>query len=213
MILIHLGGLGITNPAAPSDLFDQSQRLTAPITDLIVQQDEELGDALEIQQHTKSLIRSDRKKQQKIAATNLKSLLPTNLKRVSELASERGASNWLTVLPLKDHGFNLHKGAFRDALCLRYGWSLSNLPTKCPCGANFSVEHAQTCATGGFTIIRHNEIRDVLGSLLTGTCHDVAIEPTLQPLTGENLSLLSANRDEYARLDVAASAWYLGGQI
>ena len=114
----HLGGLGITNPAAPSDPFDQSKRLTAPIIDLIVQQDEELGDALEIQQHTKSLIRSDRKKQQKITATNLKSLLPTNLKQVSELASKRGASNWLTVLPLKDHGFNLHKGAFRDALCL-----------------------------------------------------------------------------------------------
>ena len=40
---------------------------------------------------------------------------------------------------------------------------------------------------------------------VTETCHDVSIEPTLQPLTGETLSLLSANGDTNARLDVAAS--------
>ena len=71
---------------------------------------------------------------------------------------------------VKDHGFTLQKGAFRDALDGRY---ISSLPTKCPCGATFSVEHALTCTTGGFTIIRHNEILDVLASLLTETCHDM----------------------------------------
>ena len=80
---------------------------------------------------------------------------------------------------------------------------------------------ALTCATGGFTIIRHNEIRDILASLLTETCHGVSIEPTLlpsrelmaptdQPLTGETLSLLSANGDTNARLDVAASGIWGG---
>ena len=54
-------------------------------------------------------------------------------------------------------------------------------------------------------IIRHNEIRDVLAGFLSETCHDVSVEPTLQPLTGEPLSLQSANTDEHARLDVAAS--------
>ncbi len=38
------------------------------------------------------------------------------------LSSEEGSSSWLTVLPLADQGFALHKGAFHDALCLRYGW-------------------------------------------------------------------------------------------
>jgi len=37
---------------------------------------------------------------------------------------EKGASNWLTVL-IEEFGFTLHKGAFRDALALRYGWVFS----------------------------------------------------------------------------------------
>ena len=42
------------------------------------------------------------------------------------LAQEKGASIWLTSLPLEEYGFSLHKGAFRDALALRYGWLPSN---------------------------------------------------------------------------------------
>lgn len=37
-------------------------------------------------------------------------------------AVEKGASTWLTSLPLEEFGFSLHKGAFRDALALCYGW-------------------------------------------------------------------------------------------
>ena len=36
-----------------------------------------------------------------------------------ELAQERGASNWLTSLPIREHGFSLHKGPFWDALALQ----------------------------------------------------------------------------------------------
>ena len=40
-----------------------------------------------------------------------------------ELAQEKGGSSWLTALPLKEqeHGFTLHKGAFQDAIALKYG--------------------------------------------------------------------------------------------
>ena len=48
--------------------------------------------------------------------------LPASLRRVVSLSSEKGVSSWLSVLPIEEHGFALHKGAFRDALCLRYGW-------------------------------------------------------------------------------------------
>ncbi len=41
------------------------------------------------------------------------------------------------------------------------------------------------CPKGSFPIIRHNEVRDITADLLTKICHDVEIEPTLQPLTGE----------------------------
>ena len=41
---------------------------------------------------------------------------------------------WTTsyyYISTKEHGFALHKGAFRDALSLRYNWQLANLPNKC----------------------------------------------------------------------------------
>ncbi len=49
------------------------------------------------------------------------------------LAQEKGASSWLTAFPVSEFGFNLHKCAFRDALCLRYGWLPSRTPTNCEC--------------------------------------------------------------------------------
>ena len=96
----------------------------------------------------------------------LKCSLPDTLQRALILASERGASSWLTSLPLTEHGFTLHKSAFQDALALRYSYSPQKVPTKCDCGKTFSLEHALSCARCGFPIIRHNEIRDLTAGLL-----------------------------------------------
>ena len=59
------------------------------------------------------------------------------------------------------HAASIHKGAFRDAIALRYGWLPSNIPSTCTCGKSFTVEHALSCPLGGFPSIRHNEIRDL----------------------------------------------------
>ena len=48
--------------------------------------------------------------------SQLKEQLPADLQRSMELASEKGASNWLSALPLEKYGFVLHKGAFRVML-------------------------------------------------------------------------------------------------
>ncbi len=47
--------------------------------------------------------------------SELKSSLPPNLQRAMDLSQEKGASNWLTVLPVEEFGFSLHNSAFRDA--------------------------------------------------------------------------------------------------
>ena len=117
-----------------------------------------------------------------------------------DLAKEKGSSTWLTVLPLAGHGFALHKGAFHDALALRYGWIPSEMPSTCTCESNVSVEHAPSCARGAFPMIRHNEICNLTATLLTEVCHDVCIEPELQPISNEILTGASANRQHGARL-------------
>ena len=137
-------------------------------------------------------------------------LLPDSLRRSVKLASEKGSSTWLTVLPLSEHGFALHKEAFHDALALRYGWTPDRLPSKCACGASFSVERALSCAKGGFPSIRHNEIRDLTATLLTEVCNDVCIETELQPVTDEELTGSTANSQAGARLDIAANCVWGG---
>ena len=132
------------------------------------------------------------------------------VQRAVALASEKGSSAWLSALPTAAHGFDLTKAAFRDALCLRYGWLLPKVPSTCVCGSPFSASHALQCPTGGFPSVRHNEIRDMLSDLLKEVCHDVSLEPSLQPLTGERLSYRSACTDDEARLDVAASGFFGG---
>ena len=104
--------------------------------------------------------------QNKENASNLQRNLPISLQRSMEPSQEKGASIWLTALPIDEHGFALHK-AFRDSLSLRYGWPLQNSPSHCSCGQPFSVEHALTCKTGGFPAVRHNEVRDITATLLT----------------------------------------------
>ena len=126
------------------------------------------------------------------------------LRRAFELSAEKGASTWLTVLPIEEHGLSLHKGAFRDALCLRYAWPIPQAPQSCACGNKFDVTHAMVCPKGGFLTIRHNEVRDLTANLLTDVCHDVETEPKLQVLNGERFSFRTANMEDGARLDVKA---------
>ena len=141
-------------------------------------------------------------------ASSLHPLLPADLQRARELACLKGASSWLTVLPLDEHGFSLHKGDFRDAICLRYGWPLSHLPSDCVCGASFTVDHAFTCFHGGYPILRHNEIRDITAQLMSEVCPNVATEPTLQPVSNERFVHRSANTESGARLDVRAQGFW-----
>ena len=44
--------------------------------------------------------------------------------------------------------------------------------------------------------------------MLTEVCSNVGIEPELQPLTGENLTLCMANRQDEARLDIRAQGFW-----
>ena len=49
----------------------------------------------------------------------VKAMLPDKTQRAVDLACEKGASIWLTVIPLKDIDFDLNKWEFCDAVRLR----------------------------------------------------------------------------------------------
>ncbi len=61
---------------------------------------------------------------------------------------------------------------------------------------------------GGFPTIRHNEIRDLTANLLTEGCHNVSVEPPLQPLSGESLTYSTTIREDPARLDIRARGFW-----
>ncbi len=136
--------------------------------------------SVDLQLNAKKEVRKQRREQATEAAHNLKKDLPHTLKRAMEFAQEKGASSWLTALPIEEFGFTLYKRAFQDALALRYNWQPQNCPATCGCGARFSIEHSLSCPKGGFPSIRH---RDLTANLLTEICSDVRIEPDMQPLT------------------------------
>ena len=128
--------------------------------------------------------------------------------RFLSCVTEKGSSNWLTALPLKDKGFYLDKSTFWDAIYLRYGYELKRLPSNCSCGQKFNIEHALTCSKGGFISLRHNELRDTTAELLNEVCKDVKIEPKMAELTGETFKLRSTNTDNEARLDISCRGFW-----
>ena len=67
-------------------------------------------------------------------------------------------------LLLEEFGLTLHKGSFRDAIALWYGWQpLHTLGHMC-LWPNFCVEHVLSCLKGSFPTKWHNKVRDLTHS-------------------------------------------------
>ena len=68
------------------------------------------------------------------------------------------------------------------------------------------MAHALFCPKGEYTHMRHNGLCDSFENLLNDICHDVKIEPHLQPLQGETFTFKSTTTDDDdARLDIKAN--------
>ena len=50
------------------------------------------------------------------------SILKKNMSK--RYGTEKGVSNWLTVLPINKYGFELSKQQLWDFICLRYDWEI-----------------------------------------------------------------------------------------
>ena len=68
------------------------------------------------------------------------------------------------------------------------------------------------CKKGGFINIRHNDVRGLIAKLLSEICHDVQVESTLLPLTGERMEHRTATETNEARLDIRVRGLWTWGQ-
>ena len=127
------------------DQYISSKRITAPLVSIIVLQSEKQhsGKKLPDHQQTTEIIQEEKRKKQQ-TLTQKQVIIDEKLDQVTRravsLAREKGSSSWLQVLPLKEYNFCLNKSDFRDALNLRYGRVIEDLPSSCPCGQRFSPE-------------------------------------------------------------------------
>ena len=94
----------------------------------------------------------------------IKSQLSNDQQRYLDLATEKGAGAWLTVLPIQSLGYVLNKQEFRDSLCIRYGWKIPKTPQFCACNEKNTIDHALICKKGGYVSMRHDRIRDLEAS-------------------------------------------------
>ena len=130
-----------------------------------------------------------------------------------ELAREKGGSSTLTTIPISEHGFFFEvKSDFHDHVHLRYCWPLDNLPPTCPCGSDFTIDHAQICKLSGFINMRHDDPTTFLAYCMKEAYHDVELEPPLQPLTGETLRDLTANSEPDTRADIRVRGFWTDGR-
>ena len=203
----RFAGLGIANPCTQCEKqFKGSEELTAPLLALILAQAQKMN--AKKMHEVQDSIRESQKNQAEAAfdaqLRNIRDRAPRELKIAIDQACEKGASSWVTARPRYSHPWTvLHKGEFRDAIYLRYGWEPPNLPITCGCGAQFNVAHAMQCMLGGFRGIMHNEVNYVFyDTAKQAGFKDVEWEPELQALSGEAFKHKSANKDDEARSDL-----------
>ena len=197
------GGLSIFDPVqiAP-DENKYSRAATEPLVSIILEQKLTFDGADKVQEEVRkaktsiATAKSDNFKHLQEELANVESL-----STIIKHQSQKGTSLWLTTLPVESLGFVMNSQEFQDALCLRYNLPVKNMPPFCACGKANSVDHALCCMKGGYTVMRHNNVRDTVAALLREVCKDVTIEPPLIP---------SKELGDRSSLDVGARGLWSG---
>ena len=205
---VRFGGIGIPiYEELCTREYENSRKVTSPLTPKIVAQEEQYVYDKVREKKIDAEIKKVREEAHALKLGTLRSSMTPQQIRANDLSQLKGASAWLTSLPLKEEGFSLNKREFFDAITLRNRWNLKRVPTHCQCKKSFDSDHAMQCMLGGYVTRRHNRIRDLVAKLLNSVAHGVQIEPPLQSLTGEALED-TANQDNESRLDVAARGFW-----
>ena len=102
VVSVRMGGLGLINHLIAADAeYSPSIWVSAPLVSKIEAQSHETPEEAEVPR----LVYTTRKEKDdglKEELEDVKAMLPDKTQRAVDLACEKGASNWLTVIPLKD---------------------------------------------------------------------------------------------------------------
>ena len=207
---VKLGGLGIPVFSESSEVeFENSRQVSEYLMNKIVSQDQLYEINPRREREIQNRLRKEKESRNNELLESLRSQMSKEQLRCNDVAQMKGASAWLTALPLAEEQFVLSKREFFDSLALRYHWRLKRIPQSCVCGKAFTMDHAMTCARGGYIIRRHNRIRDLLAKVMDEVLLGVRIEPPLQPLTGEQLTGGSSKEDGAHPDIVARDFWQM----
>jgi len=111
---VRLGGLGNWSLEARRE-YAFSVKVTKPLVEQIVCQSHLLPED-SLTKLAQQEVRSETSKKLAHKADRIREMAPRKTQRTLDLATEKGSSAWLTVVPLQDLGFDLSKREFRDAI-------------------------------------------------------------------------------------------------
>ena len=82
-----------------------------------------------------------------------------------------------------------------------------NRPRLCVCGAPSTINHCLTCKLGGYVSLRHDSLKGTIAKLIEQVCKDSVVEPSLIPITTEQLHK-GTDLSDGARLDVSTRGFW-----
>ena len=177
------GGLSIDNPVASSDVeYTCSKIISSKLVECIQSQNLDSIPSEQEKKRAKQEAKVVREASVKLLYDTICGEVSDEMKKLMSSAQEKGASSWLSCLPVDKLGFSLNKQEFQDALSLRYNWPINGMPKHCACGEVNNIDHTLICKKGGYVAMRHNQLRDTEAFLMKEVARDVTIEPVLLPV-------------------------------
>ena len=119
--------------------FENSRKITSELTPLKMNQSSQYNINARKAKQLKQDLKRIKESNYKCCLKDLIVQMNGKEKRLVKISTEKGVSNWLTMLSITEHGFDLSKQQFWNLVRLRYGWEIADFPTFCPCGSKFET--------------------------------------------------------------------------